>query len=97
MINAKEARVEADDINAEAARKQESKIEAQWAIWGPKVESAIESAVNQGFHSVEVDTNVSYTEMKDLDEMVAKHIRALGYKTDFKWRDRNVYRLNIYW
>lgn len=97
MIDAKEARAQADAVNAAAAREKEAKIEAQWAIWGPKAESAIESAVKQGCHSVEVDINVSYTEMKDLDEMVSKHIRAHGYKTEFKWRDRNVYRLNIYW
>lgn len=97
MINAKEARAEADAVNAAAEREKEAKIEAQWANWGPKVESAIESALTYGGLSAEVDINVSYTEMKDLDEMVAKHIRAHGYKTEFKWRDRNVYRLNIYW
>ena len=97
MINAKEAHAQADAVQAADAREREAKIEAQWAVWGPKVESAIESAVKQGCHSVEVDTNVSYTEQKDLEEMVAKRVKIHGYRTEFKWRDRNVYRLNIYW
>lgn len=61
------------------------------------MESAIESAVKQGCRSVEVETNVSYTEQNDLEEMVAKRIKIHGYRAEFKWRDRNVYRLNIYW
>lgn len=97
MINAKDARAEADAVNTVAEREKEAKIEAQWAIWGPKVESAIESAVRQGCHSVEVETNVSYTEQNDLEKMVAERIRIHGYRAEFKWRDRNVYRLNIYW
>lgn len=97
MINAREARAEANANAAEAARKKEAHIESQWEIWGPKVESAIEAAVECGGQSVEVDINVSYTEMKGLDDMVRKHIHSLGYKTEFKWHDRNVYRLNIYW
>lgn len=97
MIDAKEARAEADAVNAAAAREKEAKIEAQWAVWGPEVESAIKSAYEQGHHSVEVGINVSYTEMKGLEEMVEKHIKAHGYSTEFKWRDRDLYRLNIYW
>lgn len=97
MIDAKEARAQADAANIAAEREKEAKIEAQWAIWGPKVESAIESAVKKGRHYVEVDTNVSYTEQTELKEMVAKRIKIHGYHAEFKWRDRNVYRLNIYW
>ena len=97
MINAKEARAQADAVIDAAVREKEAKIEAQWAVWGPKVESAIKSACDRGLYSAEVGINATYDEAKDLDDMVKKYIGSHGYATEFKWRDRNLYCLSIYW